>query len=432
MSDVSTLPDRAVRVGYLLRMYPRFTQTFVVNEILELERQNLPLCIGSLKRPNEGQFHESISRVRARVDYLPEYLVESPRKFASAHGSVLGQRPWGYLRSLGVVLRASGAHWTDFLQAALVVRWARKRKLDHLHVHFGSNEASVAYLARLMGGPPYSLTLHAFDIFRDSVDRRLLARKINASRFTVTVSEYNRRYLLEHFPGLDPARIRVNYNGIDQEWFQPGAEPRKPWSVVAVGRLIEKKGFIHLVRAVGLLRDRGLPVRCQMVGEGPEETALRKEIAALELAAQIELTGPQTQSQVRKLLAESMCLVLPCVRARDGNLDALPTVLLEAMACGCPCVSTRLSGVPEIIEDGQSGLLVPPGDEQALADAVAGVLEDAPLRSRLSAGGRRRVEDRFDIRQNVARLRSWLWEAAEPTVQAETDFAVPARPALEC
>ncbi len=412
----STAPP--VRVGYLLRMYPRFSQTFVVNEILELERQGVEVSIASLKKPSDGRFHESISRVQAPVDYIPEHIVESPAKTLRSHWTAGRRQPLRYASALGTTLRFAGTNHTDFRQAAMVLRWAHKRNIKHIHVHFGTHEASVAYLACLIGGLSYSLTLHAFDIFRDDVDRRLLARKINASRFTVTVSEFNRRFLVNHIPGVDPDKVRVNYNGIDLETFSPNGVARTPQSIVSIGRLVEKKGFIHLIRAVRRLRDRGVEATCTIVGDGKDKDKLKKEIKALKLRGAVTLAGSLNQDQVRSLLTRSACLALPCVEAADGNVDALPTVLLEGLACGCPCISTKVSGVPEIIEDEASGLLVAPSDDAALSHALARVLQSPKLRRDLATSGRRRAEQLFDVRQNVARMRDWFADALSTSARA--------------
>ncbi len=421
-----TTSARPPRIGYLLRAYPRFSQTFIVNEILELERQGVAIRIGSLRRPTEGMFHESVSRVQARCDYLPDTLIGNGSKAAAANWDRLKSATRGYMSGLRDVLRFGDVSFFDLIQAALVCRWARKHKLDHLHVHFGTSEATVAWLARRMGGPSYSLTLHAFDIFRDNVNRRLLAQKINGSRFTVTVCESNRRFMVEHLPGVQADKIRVNYNGIDLDRFSADDRPREPLSIFAVGRLIEKKGFAHLVRAVGLLRDSGLDVRCRIAGDGPEEAPLRAEIARLDLAAHVKLVGPLRQDDVREQMRRSACVVLPCVQAKDGNVDALPTVLLESMACQCPTISTRISGVPEIIEHGRSGLLVEPQDDAGLAEAIRAALTDESLARRLAEGGRRRAEERFDGRRAAATMRAWLLDEPAPVAAAPRVAAQPA------
>ncbi|MFQ5423238.1 MAG: glycosyltransferase family 4 protein [Phycisphaerae bacterium] len=400
------------RIGYLLRMYPRFSQTFVVNEILELERQGLDLHIASLRKPTDGIFHESFARVRAKARYLPETILSDFRRVCRVHWPLVRHAPLRSGRAAACVVRNRGAEWIDLAQAASLLRWVRKQRIDHVHVHFGTNEATVAHMAHIMGGLSYSMTLHAFDIFRENVDRRLLVRKINASRFTLTVSDFNRRYLLDNFPEVDASRIRVNYNGIDLERFVPGGTERETATLFAVGRLIEKKGFADLVRAVGRLRDQALPVRCTIAGEGREAAHLKQEIKRLRLESHVELAGSLNQQQVRERMRRAACFALPCVRAADGNMDALPTVLLESLASGCPTVSTRLCGVPEIIEDGVSGLLVSPGADAALAGALRRVLTEPALAARLAAEGRRRAEERFDIRHNVRVTHDWLLAAA--------------------
>jgi colanic acid/amylovoran biosynthesis glycosyltransferase len=402
-----------VRVGYLFRMYPRFSQTFIVSEILELERQGLNIRIASLRKPTEGRFHELVCRVHAEVDYLPETFSGHVGKTCGVHGALLRGSPRTYLAAAATALRRRGATLSDFRQAGHVLRWARKKRVDHLHVHFGTSEATVAWLANTLGDLPFSLALHAVDIFRDDVDRALLGQKINASCFTVVNSEFNRRYVVENFPGVDPDRLRLCYNGVDLERFKPTGRRRRKQTILTVGRLVEKKGFIHLVRAVGLLRDAGLSLKCKIVGDGPEKRRLRQEIDRLGLRSQVVLTRPLQHEQLGELMQRYSCFVLPCVRARDGNMDGIPNVLIEALAAGCPAISSDLSGVGELIEHGATGLLVPPGDEAALARSIRDILTSDGLASQLAVAGRRRVEERFAPQRNMRRLYDWLVTAAE-------------------
>jgi glycosyltransferase involved in cell wall biosynthesis len=406
-------------------MYPRFSQTFIVNEMLELERLGLDLRILSLRLPNEGIFHESVARLRARADYLSEDMTTWRLGHWKAQWDLFRRSPRNYAKALRLVSQSRGAGRVEMEQAERLLSWARKREINHVHVHFGTEEASVALLASMMGGLSYSLTLHAFDIFRDNVDLGLLAKKINSSRFTVTVCEANRRYLVDKIPGIDASKVRVNYNGIDLSEFLPASENREKYSVFSVGRLIEKKGFVHLVRAVGLLRDEGLPVVCRIAGEGREKVALTEEIKRLGLRDHFRLLGSVRQDEVCSWMQRSACFALPCVRAADGNIDALPTVLLESLACGCPTISTRLNGIPEIIEDGVSGALVEPGCAEALADAIRSVLTDELRASALAAAGRRRAEERFDLSQNAAVMFDWL-AAAVRTKPKERAVVPPA------
>jgi glycosyltransferase involved in cell wall biosynthesis len=413
--------SRTVRIGYLLRMYPRFSQTFVANEIAELEREGCEVQVLSLRTPSDENVHEAASRVKARVEYLPETRPSQRR-------SVLRMlaEPWradrsAFARTLRILRGAATCEWDDLVRAVEVLRWAEENRLGHVHVHFGTSEATVALLAKVLGGLSYSLTLHAFDVFRDNVDRPLLAQKINHSKFTITVTEFNRRYLVENLPGVEASRIRVNYNGIAVDHFARERFPPTTPVVFGLGRLIEKKGFAHLVAAVARLRDQGLPIRCRIGGTGPESRRLQEQIEFHELQSLVELVGSLGEAEVVDELRRATCFVLPCVRARDGNLDALPTVLLEAQAAGCPVVTTRLSGNPEIIEDGVSGLLVEPEDDAALADAIRRVVCDARFAEALADGGRKRCAERFDIRRNVAVMHHWFRQAGEATERSERE-----------
>lgn len=406
-------PDPTAKVGYVLRMYPRFSQTFIVNEILELERQGLDITIGSLRKFSEGRFQEQVCRVRAEVHYFPETLCRHTWKTLAVHASLLRHAPDRYLRAVAVALRYAGATLFDLVQAGLMVRWARRRRLDLLHVHFGTSEATVALLARMLGGPPYSLALHTWDVFRHEVDRTLLCRKINASRFTVVNTDYHRREILRLIPRVEARKLRLNYNGVELEKFRPRKVARDRQSLFTVGRLVEKKGFDHLIRAIRLLHDRGLAVTCAIAGEGREHARLAEEIRRGRLESSVTLLGPLQHARVRELMQTCGCVVLPCVRGKDGNIDGIPNVLIEALACGCPCVSTRLSGIPELVEHGVTGLLATPGDEQGLADAIQTMLMNPQLADRLAAAGRQRVAERFDIHRNMAVLHEWLRDEAE-------------------
>jgi glycosyltransferase involved in cell wall biosynthesis len=389
-------------------MYPRFSETFVVNEMRQLEQHGLDVHILALRKPSEGIFHESVCRVKARASYAPSSHHGRLVRIARDLGKHLRRDPRRFARAMAIVRADDQATWFELARAAYVLRWARKQAIRHVHVHFGTGAATVALLAHVLGDLPFSLTLHAYDIFRDDVNPSLLAQKINASRFAVTVSEYNRGFLVEQVPGVDPSKIRVNYNGVDLDRFHPNGGPRDPFFIFGLGRLKEKKGFIHLIRAVRRLRKDGFPVHCRIAGEGEEESNLRKAIARWDLERAVDLCGPVNEDQVRDHLNRCGCFVLPCVAAADGNVDALPTVLLESLACGCPSVSTRLSGVPEIIEDGVSGLLVEPGDHKALARAIRKTIEDPGLTATLAQGGRSRAEERFDIRRNVTVMGNWF------------------------
>lgn len=410
MSADSTAHSREHGVAYVLQMFPKYSETFILNELLEHQRQGRSVRVLSLRYPREGRFHGCLASLTEAAEYLQESLWDDLSKLREAAWSALATSSAGVCRSLHPWL-ARHVTSRDLWQATLLKRWAVRRKVRHVHCHFGGFAASVAALSRMMGGPTFSVTLHAHEIFRENGDSAWLRRIVELSAFVVTVSKFNARYLVENV-GAAGDRIRVLYNGIPLDRFGFSRTPRETGTILAVGRLIEKKGFIHLIRACRVLADQGLLTRCDIIGEGREKDCLAEEIRRLKLGSVVRLAGAWPQERVADALARYSAFALPCVRAADGNMDALPTVLLEAMAAGCPVVSTHLSGIPEIVENGESGILVPPGDENALAAALITLLKSPEACRRFAESGRRRVEERFDVQRSVAALGDWLIHAA--------------------
>lgn len=397
-------------VAYLLQVFPKYSETFILNELLEHQRQGRPLRVLSLRLPREGRFHGCLAEMTQAAEYVAESVWESPRKLCESAWGAVRSAPRGTLRAWSSEFRRSVA-FRDIWQAMLVRRWAQRRGIRHLHVHFGGYAARCAYFSRLMGGPSYSVTLHAFDIFRDDVDLAVLRRIVESSAFCVTVSRFNAGYL-EQKLGAAAARVRVLYNGIPLTRFPYSNAVREPGTILSVGRLIEKKGFLDLIRACRALRDRNVLSNCSIVGEGPQRDELSAEIKRLGLGAHVRLVGAWPQEKVADELRRAQVFALPCVEARDGNMDALPTVLLEAMASGCPVVSTRLSGIPEIVDNGAAGLLVNPGDVAGLAAAIEILVKEPAVAERFSRTARVRIETHFNIANAVSKLGDWLCEAA--------------------
>ena len=410
-----------LRIGYVVRMFPRFSETFVLQEILELERQGVEVSIFALNKPNEGRFHPGLARLRASIYFLDDREAKKWWSWLPDEWSALGtdrSRLWQLIDE--TAQKRDGGELDTVFYGALLAARSRALGLHALHAHFATVSCSLVHYAHRIAGIPYSFTAHAKDIFSDSVDRDFLTAKINAARFVVTVSEFNRRFLVEQHPEADASRIRVLYNGVDLDFFTPDETVSKldPPTILAVGRLVTKKGFADLIRACSLLKSQGIPFRCVIIGQGREETALRELAAQLGVEDRVELAGARHQEEVRDAMRSASAVCLPCLRDEDGNQDALPTVLLEAMASGLPVVSTQLSGVPEIIDADKNGLLVDPGHPTQLAEALGRVISDSALARRLSVAGRAKVSERFNIRRNVTALHQWFREG-------ETDGAVP-------
>jgi colanic acid/amylovoran biosynthesis glycosyltransferase len=382
----------------VLKRFPRLSETFIVNEVLALERLGIPVEIFSLREPRAEPRHEMLRALRAPVTYLPDKTALAACTVREGNWQGPGRE-----RALSELLadpRAEEDTLVD-LQASALALLAARRGVTHLHAHFGTGATRVAMLASRLSGLPYSFTAHAKDIYHEDVDQAALAEKISGARFVITVSDFNRRHLAQRFgPALSRRVVRL-YNGLDLERFtsDPGAAP-EPCLVLAVGRLVEKKGFAYLLQACALLRDRRIPVRCLIVGDGPERDALVERIRVLALEPIVTLAGAQPQEHLLETMRRAAVLALPCVVSANGDRDGLPTVLLEALALGLPTVSTTLPGIEEIIPDRGTGRLVPPGDSAALADAIGEILQAPDLRQRLAKSGRARAEELFDIGKN--------------------------------
>src|SRR5437763_255743 len=304
-----------------------------------------------------------------------------------------------------------------FWRAGWLARELDQAGVTHLHAHFAHSPASVAHFVHLLTGLPYSVTAHAMDIYTSPPDR--LALRLRAARFVVTCTGYNAQYLAGLMGTAAAQRLHRIYHGVDLCKFNPkggtAPGPRTPGdtpTILAVGRLVEKKGYPYLIDACRLLIDRGYDVRLRIVGGGEMKEALRRHIAEVGLDERIELLGARPQDEVIELYRTATVFALPCVVLDNGDRDGIPNVLVEAMRLGLPVVSTAASGIPELVVDEGTGLLVPPRDAEALASALARLPDDAELRARLAAGAAHRVAHEFDLAANAAMLKALLVEAA--------------------
>ena len=413
------------KIGYVLKRFPRLSETFILNELLELRRQGALVEVFSLLKPPEETRHELLAMLDAEVVYLPG--AKAIKGCAVATGAAAGptrkvalnrllaERP-PMAELLSGKRPDEAAHLC--LQAAALAMLASTRDLAHLHAHFASNATTAALLASRWSGIAFSFTAHARDIYHTYVDAATDAaarrRKIAEARFVVTVSDYNRHHLIELAGPETAGKIRRLYNGIDLSRF---AFERRIGSgeaplFLAVGRLIEKKGFTHLIEACRLLRTRGVRARGLIIGEGPERNALQKQIGSAALEELVELAGARSQEAVLAAMRRATAIVSPCVVSACGDRDGLPTVLLEALAVGLPAISTTVAGIPEIIENEHTGLLVPPADPERLAEAMLRILAEPELGERLGREGRIKAERDFDLRTNVAVLRDYFARSA--------------------
>lgn len=405
LETATETPALLGRVGYVLKRYPRYSETFIVSEVLAHEAAGA-VAIFSLYPPSDTHFQDAISRVRAPVSYLGSVRPKAADLWALLlRAQAAGLAVADFLTSVQPPRKdvlpedARDAVWA--LELALVVKM---QGITHLHAHFASGATTVARLAAKLAGVPYSFTAHAKDIFHESVHEGDLRLKLTEAAAVVTVSDFNRAYLRERF-GDAAASVRRIYNGLDLARFAYTSPEVRPPEIVAVGRLVEKKGFADLVRACALLRDRREAFCCRIIGTGELEHELRELIAELGLEGVVELTGPRPQRELTGYIQNAAAFAAPCVVGEDGNRDGLPTVLLEAMALGTPCVSTDVTGIPEVLHDGVTGLMVAQHDPEALAAALSRLLGDGALRVRLAGAARERLERDFNLVKNAALLR---------------------------
>ncbi|MBI3447967.1 MAG: glycosyltransferase [Acidobacteria bacterium] len=394
-----------MKVAYLVSLFPKISETFILREMQSLRERGVEVAVVSLKSRREPLAHPGAREFEADTIYA-----DGAGPAAAAFVSSLATRP---LASGGALARVTAGSLATapaelvkslplVAVAARVGRLLRARGIDRVHAHWATYPALVAWAVRRLEGIPYSLTAHAHDIFAPNP---LLRRKILESDFTVTISESNRRHL-ERACGAEAARrLRVVHCGVPLgEYPVREALPAGPVRVISVGRLVDYKGFPTLLRAIATLRDRGRDVTCEIIGDGPLEATLRLLIREFTLTDRVELTGSRPMDEVRRTISAASVCALACERGRGGLMDGIPVVLMEAMALGVPVVSTRLSGIPELVEDGRTGLLVEPGDARALADALDAITTDLPLAARLAGAARRHVEDHFDIAKSADAL----------------------------
>ncbi|MEZ6129238.1 MAG: glycosyltransferase family 4 protein [Planctomycetaceae bacterium] len=400
------------KVGYVVKRYPRFSETFVVNEILAHEAAGLPLEIFSLRPPVDTHFQDLISRVRSPLTYL-----SCGRVKANELWDALNRCAAMYPRTFAAMDGLQGEDSLDVycgLQLAIEVE---QRGIGHLHAHFATSAAAVARIAARLAGITYSMTAHAKDIFHDSVRAEDLAARIHDAAATVTVSDFNLHFLTNSFPHCRDRIVRI-YNGmhLNDFLFQPPVD--RPARIVAVGRFVEKKGFTDLIDACAVLRDRRINFECVLVGSGDLEQSLANQILRLQLSDHVAMAGPCPQREVKQLIYDSAVMAAPCVLGEDGNRDGLPTVLLEAMALGTPCVSTDVTGIPEVLRHNETGLLVAQNAPEHLADALQQMLQDTDLRIRLSTAARLLIEREFDVVRNTEQLRAMFHESAGSAPQS--------------
>lgn len=401
------------RVCYLLKRYPRLSQTFIVNEMSALRRLGLDLVIVASRDSGEEIVHEKCKELDVPIYYMPQPSEDTLNELFVRYQQDLMAIP----EKLGLE-RMKGSYsiseFKTWVQVAMTAPLIASLGIDHIHGHFATWGATAGSIMSTLTGIPFSFTAHARDIYHQSIQTEGLVERIERAHFTITVSDYNKKYLDEMVRsyGRTGKIIRL-YNGMDLDQIRPEFGEKEQYLFVSVGRLVKKKGFQFLLEACNYLKELGKSFQCVIVGEGEERSHLEKLLAQYQLEKEVTLAGAKPQGEVLKMIRRATAFVLPCIVTEDGDRDGLPTVILEAMALGTPVISSTISGIPEMISDGVSGLLVPEKNARLLSAAMGKLLRSKVSREKYAAAALSKVRQDFDLSKNAMSLKSHFLTAVE-------------------
>jgi glycosyltransferase involved in cell wall biosynthesis len=395
-----------MRIAYVTTVFPRLSETFVVQEVQALRRRGARIELFSVKRPSRGDVTEETRELERQTTYL-----WPPRLWTwlKAHGYFLRVHPGRYAKTLAFqvrhtprTVRGLKRNLLHFFEGVLVAYACQSRHVGHIHAHFAHGPASLALVVHWLLGIPFSFTAHAVDLFKDPL---MLEEKVRAASFVAAISNYNRDFLRHCCARSEWRKIQVIPCGVDARRFRPSRRSANGViQILAVGRLVPKKGFAVLLAALAKVKDAGLPFRCIIVGDGPERQDLVRQTRQLDLVDRVRFAGALPHAQVRRSYASADIVVLPCVVSADQDRDGIPVTLMEAMASGVACISTSVSGIPELIDHGVDGWLVDPENPKALAEAILLLCRNHGLRMRLACNARKKVLAQFDIERSIDKL----------------------------
>jgi len=400
-------------IGYILKGYPRISETFIAKEILQLESLGYKIRLFSLRKPRESFHHQFIDRIRAEIIYLPEnitsrlgYCLCSAFRSFTAH-------PFPFIKSLALVIfntlkTCNYYHAKRWLQACVICgRHVHGGQIVHYHSHFAHGPTTTAHYASMISRIPFSFSAHAKDIYTSR--KNTLRKKIRSSRFAVSCTAYNVDYLRSLANTQDGTKIFLNYHGVDVKTFRFSPHLTKNgkdmYRILSVGRFVKKKGHDTLIDALHLLKQRGYRFQCHIIGGGELRYALKEQITNKDLLDHVFLMDAVQQNDlIQNYYSTADIFVLPCRICSDGDRDGLPNVLLESMALGIPCISTNVSAIPEVIINKYTGITVQPNNSEQLADAIAESIDNPELTRKYIHQARLLVERKHNTDNCIAEL----------------------------
>jgi colanic acid/amylovoran biosynthesis glycosyltransferase len=399
------------RVAYVVSRLPKITETFILYEILELQRLGLDVSVFAIQREHEGVMHAEAVPLIEQAHYGKltswevvtaqlSWLLHSPRAYVNAWWRAIK----GNLRSPKFLVRA-------FYVVPLAAHFGRRMQqleIQHVHATWATHPALAAYVIRILTGIPYSFAAHSHEIY---VDRTMLGEKIRRSEFFITISEYNRKLLTDLYGREAGEKMHLVRCGVDTELFCPRPQRgrNKLFTILCVASLETHKGHTYLIKACAELKKRDVAFRCLLVGEGNCRRALESLIRARGLVDQVQLLGRQDRDRIAALMHEADVLTLQSVMTPSGMSEGIPVSLMEAMAAGLPVIASSIRGIPELVEHGRTGLLIPDGDAVALTEALMKIYSSPELARALGSRGREKVIQNYNLRANT-QLKALLFE----------------------
>lgn len=403
-------PSQGLKVAYIMSRFPKLTETFILYEMLAMRQQGIQIEVYPLLREREKLMHPEAVPFVSIAHFQP--FISLPILRANLH--FLWKKTFVYLKTLWDVLRANWGSINFFTsmigifpKTVLFAYQMRAENVQHIHAHFASHPAAAGFIIHRLVGIPYSFTAHGSDLHRD---RHMLREKVSEAAFVAAISEYNKELIISECRGNYREKVHVVHCGVDTGVFRarshetPYEEGENPFTILCVGTLHEVKGQAYLIEACRQLQERGFSFECHFVGDGPDKKSLTELVEQAALSDKVRFHGRLTRDAIARLLLDADVLVAPSVPSRDGRREGIPVVLMEAMGSGVPVIASDLSGIPELVNDQLTGLLIAPGDPTALAAALGSYINEPELRRRLGCAGREKVVGEFDLNKNADRL----------------------------
>ena len=407
---------QGLKVAYIMSRFPKLTETFILYEMLAMQQQGIQVEVYPLLREREEVMHPEAVQFVEVAHFQP--FISLPILRANLY--FFWKKPFVYLKTLWDLLRANWGSFNFltgvigiFPKTVLFAYQMHAANVQHVHAHFASHPAAAGFIIHRLVGIPYSFTAHGSDLHRD---RHMLREKVAEAAFVAAISAYNKGLIISECHGNYREKVNVVHCGVDTEVFRsrshetPYEKGENPFMILCIGTLHEVKGQAYLIKACRLLKERGINFECHFVGDGEDRKALSERVEQAGLSDKVHFHGRLTRDEIARLLLDADVLTAPSVPTSDGRREGIPVVLMEAMGSGVPVIASNLSGIPELVNDQSTGLLVPPRDAISLANALEIYIKNPILRRRLGRAGREKVVEEFDLNKNAARLAHFFWK----------------------